>query len=96
MWFIHHHLSLIIIIIIIILYLLRHLNMSQATGKQLGNGSQEPGKEFGFLAIMIDGGIGSQAIMRIAKPPDIMLREGFGSRGVVRVTKDSLIKGRKL
>jgi hypothetical protein len=75
---------------------LPHLNMFQATGKQLVNGSQEPGKESGSLAIMIDGGIGWQDIMKIAKPLDIMWREGFGSRGVAWITEDSLIKRREL
>ena len=51
---------------------LRRLNMFQATGKQLVNGSREPGKGSGSPVTTIAGEIGWQDIMKIAKLLDIM------------------------
>jgi len=50
------------------------------------NGFPAGGKEFGFMVIMIAGGIGCQDIMKIAKPPDTTKREGSGSKGITDLT----------
>jgi hypothetical protein len=67
--------------------ILRHGNMFRATGKQLMNGFQAPGKECGSLAIMIIGAVGWQDIMKIGKPQDTMRIEGFGSKGIIDLIK---------
>jgi hypothetical protein len=62
--------------------------MFQVTGKSLGSGFQEPGREPGSLVTMIAGETGWKGIMRTTKPLGITLRKGFGLKGITEIVKN--------